>query len=120
MIRETLAGIIAGLGEVALELPIVLPLHPRTLGRMEQFGLRDSFPSEILICDPLGYLGYSFALEEAAALILTDSGGMQKEAFFQRTPCVTIRSETEWVELLDGGHNRLGSSRSRFNSGESS
>ena len=104
--RETLAGIVAGLGEVALEIPIVLPLHPRTLGRMEQFGLRDSFPSGILICDPLGYLD-TLCLEEAAALILTDSGGMQKEAFFQRTPCVTIRSETEWVELLDGGHNRL-------------
>jgi UDP-GlcNAc3NAcA epimerase len=104
--RETLAGIVAGLGEVALELPIVLPLHPRTLGRMEQFGLRDSFPSGILTCDPLGYLDI-LCLEEAAALILTDSGGMQKEAFFQRTPCVTIRSETEWVELLLDGHNRL-------------
>jgi len=104
--RETLAGIVAGLGEVALELPIVLPLHPRTLGRMEQFDLLDSFPSGILTCDPLGYLDI-LCLEEAAALILTDSGGMQKEAFFQCTPCVTIRSETEWVELLVDGHNRL-------------
>jgi UDP-GlcNAc3NAcA epimerase len=104
--REILAGILTGLSEVALKLPIVLPLHPRTFGRLEQFGLRESLSSEILICDPLGYLDI-LCLEEAAALILTDSGGMQKEAFFQRTPCVTIRSETEWVELLEEGHNRL-------------
>ena len=104
--REILAGILIGLSEIAVALPIVLPLHPRTCSRLEQFGLRESLPSEILICDPLGYLDI-LCLEEAAALILTDSGGMQKEAFFQRTPCVTIRTETEWVELLWDGHNRL-------------
>lgn len=104
--RVILSGILAGLGEVAEELPVVLPLHPRTRSRLEAFGLRDGLAPGIRLLEPLGYLDV-LRLESAAALILTDSGGMQKEAFFQRTPCVTIRSETEWTELLPGGHNRL-------------
>jgi UDP-GlcNAc3NAcA epimerase len=66
----------------------------------------DQLSSEIKIVDPVGYLDI-LRLESSASLILTDSGGMQKEAFFQKVPCVTLRSETEWIELLSGGHNRL-------------
>ena len=104
--RGVLAGILAGLGEVAEGVPVVLPLHPRTRARLDAFGLRDGLAPGIRLLKPLGYLDV-LCLESAAALLLTDSGGMQKEAFFQRTPCVTIRSETEWKELLPGGHNRL-------------
>ncbi|MBT3638450.1 MAG: UDP-N-acetylglucosamine 2-epimerase (non-hydrolyzing) [Opitutae bacterium] len=104
--RDCLAAILRGLGEVSESLPIILPLHPRTNGRLTEFGLRETVPPTIRFVDPVGFLDM-LRLEAEAALILTDSGGMQKEAFFQRTPCVTIRTETEWTELLPGGHNRL-------------
>ncbi|MBO93344.1 MAG: UDP-N-acetylglucosamine 2-epimerase (non-hydrolyzing) [Opitutales bacterium] len=104
--RDCLATIIRGLGEVSETLPIILPLHPRTSGRLTEFGLRETLAPAIRFIEPIGYLDM-LRLEAEAALILTDSGGMQKEAFFQRTPCVTIRTETEWTELLAGGHNRL-------------
>ena len=104
--RACLESILRGLGEVAASLPLVFPLHPRTRLRLDEFGLLESLDQGICIVEPLGYLDI-LKLESEASLILTDSGGMQKEAFFQRTPCVTIRSETEWTELLPGGHNRL-------------
>ena len=104
--RDCLEGIFEGLAEVSESLPIILPLHPRTRLQLDQFGLFESLGQGISIIEPLGYLDI-LKLEAEASLILTDSGGMQKEAFFQRTPCVTIRSETEWTELLPGGHNRL-------------
>ena len=97
--------ILRGVGEIAGSLPVIFPLHPRTRLRLKEFGLEESCHGISLI-DPLGYLDI-LRLEAEASLILTDSGGMQKEAFFQRTPCVTIRTETEWTELLPGGHNRL-------------
>ena len=104
--RDVLNWLIEGLGQVAENLPVVLPVHPRTLARMKEFELMDQLASEIKIVDPVGYLDI-LRLESSASLIMTDSGGMQKEAFFQKVPCVTLRSETEWIELLPGGHNRL-------------
>ncbi len=104
--RDCLIAILQGLGEVAESMPIILPLHPRTGGRLDEFGLRESVATGIRFIEPVGYLDM-LRLEAEATLILTDSGGMQKEAFFQRTPCVTVRAETEWTELLAGGHNRL-------------
>ena len=104
--RTCLARILAGLGEVAERLPIILPLHPRTCASIDAHGLRNSIAPGIRVVDPIGFLDM-LLLEAEAALILTDSGGVQKEAFFQCTPCVTLRTETEWVELLPGGHNRL-------------
>lgn len=104
--REVLKWLMEGLGEVAKILPIILPIHPRTRARLTEFELIDQLSPEITIVDPVGYLDI-LKLERTASLILTDSGGMQKEAFFQQVPCVTLRSETEWVELLPGGHNRL-------------
>ncbi|MDA1047919.1 MAG: UDP-N-acetylglucosamine 2-epimerase (non-hydrolyzing) [Verrucomicrobia bacterium] len=104
--RDALEWLIAGLGQVAESLPVILPIHPRTLARLKGFELMDQLSSAIKIVDPVGYLDI-LKLQSSASLILTDSGGMQKEAFFQKVPCVTLRSETEWIELLPGGHNRL-------------
>ncbi|KEQ13081.1 non-hydrolyzing UDP-N-acetylglucosamine 2-epimerase [Endozoicomonas numazuensis] len=83
---------------------IVLPLHPRTRARLASFGL--AFPPNVKFIDPVGYLDMVM-LEQNASLIATDSGGVQKEAFFHRVPCVTLRDETEWTELVDAGWNRL-------------
>ena len=103
--RDRLESILKGLRDISHELPIVLPLHPRTKRRVEDFGFSNLLqPLQVL--EPLGFLDM-LVLQKESSLILTDSGGVQKEAFFQKTPCVTLRSETEWVELLPGGHNRL-------------
>lgn len=83
---------------------IVLPLHPRTRSRIDKFGLKLS--SNIQLIDPVGYIDMVM-LEKHAALIATDSGGVQKEAYFYRVPCVTLRNETEWVELIESGWNCL-------------
>ncbi|MDR2219358.1 MAG: UDP-N-acetylglucosamine 2-epimerase (non-hydrolyzing) [Methylobacillus sp.] len=83
---------------------IVLPVHPRTRARLSAAGLR--LPDNIRAIEPVGYLDMVM-LEKNARLIVTDSGGVQKEAFFHRIPCVTLRSETEWTELVEAGWNRL-------------
>nr|WP_314566418.1 UDP-N-acetylglucosamine 2-epimerase (non-hydrolyzing) [uncultured Pseudomonas sp.] len=85
---------------------VVLPLHPRTRNRMADQGI--VMPSNILAVEPLGYIDMVM-LEKHAALIVTDSGGVQKEAYFHRVPCLTLRDETEWLELIDMGWNRLAS-----------
>lgn len=83
---------------------VVLPMHPRAKARIEGYGLR--VPANVLVIEPVGYLDMVM-LEKHACLIATDSGGVQKEAFFHRVPCATLRDETEWVELVDSGWNRL-------------
>ncbi|MDA3876478.1 MAG: UDP-N-acetylglucosamine 2-epimerase (non-hydrolyzing) [Halothiobacillus sp.] len=83
---------------------IILPLHPRTRKRFADFGL--ALPPTVRTIDPVGYLDMVM-LEKKSALIATDSGGVQKEAYFHSVPCVTLRDETEWVELVDAGVNRL-------------
>lgn len=100
-----LANVVAALDTVAATLPVVLPLHPRTAGRMKAAGL---VFDKVRTIPPVGYLDM-VALESAAALIATDSGGVQKEAFFYHVPCVTLRDETEWIELVELGWNRLAS-----------
>lgn len=100
-----LAAIVGALAEVAEELPVILPLHPRTRQRMMQHGL-DQMLGKVRLVDPLGYLDM-VGLQRDAAVIATDSGGVQKEAFFQGVPCVTLRDETEWMELVEAGWNRL-------------
>jgi UDP-GlcNAc3NAcA epimerase len=100
--RQRLAAILDGFSGFDSE--IVLPLHPRTRGRLATLGL--ALPGNVRAIDPVGYLDMVM-LEKNAALIATDSGGVQKEAFFYRVPCVTLRDETEWSELVAGGWNRL-------------
>jgi UDP-GlcNAc3NAcA epimerase len=101
-----LRGLFEGLSAVAAEVPVVLPLHPRTRAVLQRERLLETYGRRLRLCDPVGYLEM-VALEKHARLIATDSGGVQKEAFFYRVPCVTLREETEWVELVRLGWNRL-------------
>ncbi|MBH8604128.1 non-hydrolyzing UDP-N-acetylglucosamine 2-epimerase [Thermoactinomyces sp. CICC 10522] len=98
-----LSQIISALNE--LPLPAVLPLHPRTKGKMAPMGLAITNPNVKLI-EPVGYLDM-LQLEVNAKKILTDSGGVQKEAFFAKVPCITMRDETEWTETVELGANLL-------------
>ena len=100
--KNKLESIIKGLGHY--ENQIVLPLHPRTKKMMESFGIL--MPQNIKIIDPVGYLDM-ILLEKHAALIATDSGGVQKEAYFHKVPCITLRDQTEWIELVENGANIL-------------
>ena len=98
-----LSTLVASLEEVAAKIPVVLPLHPRTRDALARAGQK--FHAVTLV-EPLGYLDM-VALESQAAVIATDSGGVQKEAFFYQVPCVVLREETEWVELVELGWNEL-------------
>ncbi len=103
---QRLAAIVDGLAAVAAHIRVVWPLHPRTRAVLQQSGRYPSLAQQVTLIDPVGYLDM-VQLEKHAALITTDSGGVQKEAFFYQVPCVTLRSETEWVELVEAGWNRL-------------
>ena len=103
---QRLAAIVDALTATARQLPVVWPLHPRTRAVLVQAGQLDALAKAVHLIEPVGYLDM-VQLEKFAALIATDSGGVQKEAFFHHVPCVTLRDETEWVELLDAGWNRL-------------
>jgi UDP-GlcNAc3NAcA epimerase len=105
-----LGAIVDGLGAVARDLPVVLPLHPRTRQALRAQGL-EARVAGLRLLEPVGYLDM-VSLERSAAAVATDSGGVQKEAFFYQTPCVTLRDETEWTELVELGWNRLEPPRS--------
>jgi UDP-GlcNAc3NAcA epimerase len=99
-----LEAIFGGLMQVAQEIPVVLPLHPRTRKALERENLFAEVSASLQLIEPVGYLDMVM-LEKNACLIATDSGGVQKESFFYRVPCVTLREETEWIELVDIGWN---------------
>jgi UDP-N-acetylglucosamine 2-epimerase (non-hydrolysing) len=101
---DRLAGILDGLA--AVDAPVVLPLHPRTEAALDEHGLAERAAAELRLVDPVGYVAFLRLLADAAA-VATDSGGVQKEAFYLDTPCVTLRDETEWVETVDSGWNVL-------------
>lgn len=103
---QRLAAIVDALTRFAREIPVVWPLHPRTRAVLAREGRLDALAQALVLVEPLGYLDM-VQLEKHAALIATDSGGVQKEAFFYRVPCVTLRDETEWIELIESGWNRL-------------
>lgn len=101
--KERLSPIISALKVLAQEHVVVLPLHPRTKKFIQTYKLD---LGNIQVIPPVGYLTM-LALERNAKLIATDSGGVQKEAFFNRVPCITLRDETEWTELVELGCNVL-------------
>ena len=98
-----LRQVIEWLRRRAADLPIVFPLHPRTRQAVQRAGLT---LDGIAACDPVGYLDMARLLD-GCAIVYTDSGGLQKEAYFHRKPCVTLRDETEWTETIAHGWNRL-------------
>jgi UDP-N-acetylglucosamine 2-epimerase len=87
-----------------LPLPVILPLHPRTKAKLGELGILAG--SNIRITEPVGYIDILQLLQSSAAAI-TDSGGLQKEAYYLGVPCITLRSETEWTETVEAGWNRL-------------
>ncbi len=95
-----LGGIMTGLG--ALRIPVLFPAHPRTMERLKGFAL----PGNIRLVEPLSYLEMLYVVK-GALRVVTDSGGLQKEALWLGTPCITLRDETEWKETLEGGWNVL-------------
>jgi UDP-GlcNAc3NAcA epimerase len=99
---ERLKSIISALNEIAKEVQIVLPLHPRTNAILKNNNIETNFT----IINPVGYLEMVYLIKNSK-LIMTDSGGLQKEAFFFEKPCITLRDETEWVELIENGFNIL-------------
>ena len=110
---ERLRAILGALQDLSREVAVVLPLHPRTRRKIGEFHF-DALLDGVRVIEPASFLDMT-ALEQAAAVILTDSGGVQKEAFFFQVPCVTLREETEWVETVVGGANvTAGADRSRI------
>ena len=103
-------GALAALVDVlsAIGQPAVFPVHPRTRHKLEQAGLWNRLAGipGLHVAPPVGYLDFT-ALLVAARAVVTDSGGVQKEAYFNAIPCITLRDETEWVETVDGGFNHL-------------
>lgn len=100
---ETLQEIVEALNGIAISLPLVLPVHPRTFKVLNHTHL-PPLNSNIQVIDPVSYLEILFLLERCH-LVLTDSGGLQKEAYFSERPCITLRNETEWTELAEAGYN---------------
>ena len=105
-----LGAIVNALASIARDhaLPVVLPMHPRTRQRLAESGFDPAaaFPNELRVVPPVGYLDM-IQLERHARLVLTDSGGVQKEAYFFLRPCVVLRAETEWTELVTHGQAAL-------------
>ena len=100
-----LENILKALQEIANHMQVALPLHPRTHKVIGEYNFLH-YLDKILVLDPLPYIEMIW-LQKGASVIITDSGGMQKESYFLKVPCVTIRDETEWLETLEGGANKL-------------
>ncbi|MFQ5734491.1 MAG: non-hydrolyzing UDP-N-acetylglucosamine 2-epimerase [Planctomycetaceae bacterium] len=110
--EQRLQQILAAAADVSQTLPVLFPVHPRTRNKLA--GLRSELPADLRLVEPASYLEM-LVLERNAALVLTDSGGVQKEAFFCGVPCVTLRDETEWSETVECGANILaGADRGRI------
>lgn len=99
---DQLVSILSALEKINKEIQVVLPVHPRTAKKMEQFGIKSS----IRLIPPATYFDMLQLLDKCS-MVITDSGGLQKEAYFSEKPCLTVRYETEWTELVDKGYNKL-------------
>lgn len=104
--RETLEPIVRELSEIGLQWPVIFPIHPRTRKKLEEFGLAFAAPAKVRLLDPIGYSD-SVALTQNARCVLTDSGGLQEESTYFRTPCLTLRPNTERPVTIAMGSNRL-------------
>jgi UDP-N-acetylglucosamine 2-epimerase len=104
--KDRLKSILEAFSEISKEKPVIFPVHPRTRKNLENFRFSSSHFAKIQMTNPVSYLDI-LLLEKNAAKILTDSGGMQKEAYFFKVPCITLRKDTEWVETLKRGYNIL-------------
>lgn len=102
---KKLSSVFNALQQINQHIPVVLPLHPRTYKTLSKYNHNDWLKQYILL-QPVSYLKMQ-RLEMGAKVILTDSGGVQKEAFFHRTPCITLRDETEWTETVELGFNKI-------------
>ncbi|MCE5296956.1 MAG: UDP-N-acetylglucosamine 2-epimerase (non-hydrolyzing) [Euryarchaeota archaeon] len=112
--RENMSEIVEAMLDHAGD--IVLPLHPRTAKNLTAWGMMDRLKGagNVKVVEPMDYVTFT-TMERFASHIMTDSGGVQKEAYFFKVPCTTVRDETEWVETLEGGWNVLaGASRKRI------
>ena len=101
---QLLSDAVEALGQLGV--PVLFAVHPRTSRALRRTGLDRRIPPSIRLAPPLGYLE-ALAAVSAAAVVVTDSGGIQREAYWLGTPCVTLRTETEWTETIDAGANRL-------------
>lgn len=101
---ERLPIIMKGLSD--LEQDVVLPLHPRTKKTLVELGLFERFTKKIRFIEPVGFFEFTKLLKESMAII-TDSGGIQKEAYWHKIPCITVREQTEWLETIKAGGNIL-------------
>jgi UDP-GlcNAc3NAcA epimerase len=101
---EALRSVIEALERIGM--PVLFPIHPRTQLALKKFGLLERIPASVSTSAPLGYLNAIAAVRDAS-VVVTDSGGLQREAYWLGTPCVTLREETEWGETVDCGANTL-------------
>lgn len=101
---ENLLQIFKAFEEISKDTKIIIPLHPRTKDKILKFGI--NLIKNIITCDPLGYLEMAYLLKNCS-LVMTDSGGLQKEAYFNKKPCITLRNETECMELIENEVNIL-------------
>ncbi len=103
---KSLKDIVNLLNNISLEKKVVFPIHPRTKGNLEKFGLLKQFAKNVLLTDPLGYVDF-LALAKDAELVITDSGGIQEETTFMGIQCITVRNNTERPVTVDIGTNHL-------------
>ena len=99
--KNNLKNIIEALESISKDMPIIIPIHPRTKEKLNNYNIA---PIKLRLIQPVGYFDMLYLLEKCHA-VLTDSGGLQKEAYFSKKPCITLREETEWTELVEIGAN---------------
>ncbi|HEV2314822.1 MAG TPA: UDP-N-acetylglucosamine 2-epimerase (non-hydrolyzing) [Candidatus Acidoferrales bacterium] len=107
---QHLRGIVQALKEIGKTETLVWPLHPRTSKKLKEFHLDFTDRDGVTLIEPLSYLDM-LALESSSNVVLTDSGGVQKEAVWFEVPCITLREETEWIETIESGRNHLAGTR---------
>ncbi len=103
---ERLQKILESMKRLATSLPIIFPIHPRTRNNIKDFGLENILPDSVILLEPIGYIDF-LALTKEAALVMTDSGGIQEETTFMGVPCITVRNNTERPITCEAGTNFL-------------